>query len=326
MEEFVLYGGKGGVGKTSCAAATGLALARRGERVLVVSTDPAHSLGDVLEAELGGEPTEVEPGLWAVEPRAEAGQALYREVVSALAAELRSAGVRVDEDDVERLFTAGLLPGSDELAALQYLWEHADADTATTSDGDDGGAAGGWDRVVFDTAPTGHTLRLLTLPDVLAESLATAGSLRRELRDLVTSARSFVIGPAAYLGRGRTDEFEQLRERLETVATLLGDPDRTEFRVVLLPERLAIAESRRLVERLREFRVPVGALVANRVLPEAEADCCERCRTRSHRQAAALAGVRETFPDLPLVVLPDLQDGTVGRDALARLAGELGVE
>jgi arsenite-transporting ATPase len=95
---------------------------------------------------------------------------------------------------------------------------------------------------------------------------------------------------------------------------------------VLLPERLAIAESRRLVERFREFKMPVGALVANRVAPEAEADCCERCRTRSQRQAAGLAEVHETFPDLPLVVLPDLQEGAVGRDALARLAGELGIE
>lgn len=116
------------------------------------------------------------------------------------------------------------------------------------------------------------------------------------------------------------------RERLETVATLLRDPDRTAFRVVLLPERLAVAESRRLVERLRAFEVPVGALVANRVLPEGEADCCERCRTRSERQAAALADVRETFTDLPLLVLPDLQQGTVGRAALTQLAGELALE
>src|SRR6056297_2238626 len=121
MERYVLYGGKGGVGKTTCAAATGLALADRGERTLLVSTDPAHSLGDALETDLSGEPTAVESALWAVEADPEQGQETYQALVSTLAAEFRQAGISLTDDDVDRLFAAGFVPGSDEVAALQYL-------------------------------------------------------------------------------------------------------------------------------------------------------------------------------------------------------------
>jgi len=307
MEEFVLYGGKGGVGKTTCAAATGVERARAGEEVLVVSTDPAHSLGDVLGTGLGSEPTAVEPGLSAVEPDPETGQEAYRAIVAGLAAELRSAGVRLEAEQIERLFTAGLVPGSDELAALELLGEFT---------------ADGWDRLVFDTAPTGHTLRLLTLPEVLAESLSVAGSLRQELRNLVASARSFILGPAAYLGRDEPDELDELRERMETVGRLLRNPDRTEFRVVLVPERLAIEESRRLVEQLRTFEVPVGTVVVNRVLEDVD-ESCDRCRARRERQAANLREIRETFPDQRVVTLPELATDGVGREELATLGETL---
>ena len=304
MAKYVLYGGKGGVGKTTCAAATGLELARRGERTLVVSTDPAHSLGDALETDLGGEPTAVAPDLWAVEADPEAGQATYEGVVKALAAEFRTAGVRLDDEDVERLFAAGFVPGSDEIASLTFLDE---------AGGDE------WDRVVFDTAPTGHTLRLLALPDVLEESLTVAGRLGGEVRRLVRTARSYVFGPAALLGSDEeAAEVRALRERMERVAALLRDPDRTEFRVVLLPETLAIEETRRLVEQLRDFDVPVGRLLVNRVL-ETPPPGCERCRARADAHERNLERIRRTFEGMDVTVLPDLGPEAYGRDALDRL-------
>ncbi|MFC7157902.1 ArsA family ATPase [Halomarina halobia] len=306
MTEYVFYGGKGGVGKTSCAAATGLELAGRGARTLVVSTDPAHSLGDSLETELSGEPTRVAANLWAVEADPEAGQETYRGIVSVLAAEFREAGVRLDDEDVERLFAAGFVPGSDEIAALEFIGEYAEADA--------------WDYVVFDTAPTGHTLRLLTLPDVLRESLSTVGKVRGQLRRLVASARSVVFGPAALLRPGREpDEVDALRERMERVAALLRDPERTDFRVVLLPETLAIEETRRLVERLREFDVPVDTLLVNRVLEDVDENC-DRCAARKARHERRLERVRETFPDCSVRVVPELDGEAYGRDALSRLA------
>jgi arsenite-transporting ATPase len=308
MRKFVLYGGKGGVGKTTCAAATALALADRGERTLLVSTDPAHSLGDAFDASLGGDPTAIDDGLWGVEADPEQGQAAYQSIVASLAAEFREAGISLTDEDVERLFQAGFVPGSDEIASLQFFLEYG---------GDE------WDRVVFDTAPTGHTLRLLTLPDVLSESLSTATKVRGEVRRLVDTARSMVLGPAAFWGAtAEDDEIAAFRDRMDRVAGLLRDPERTDFRVVLLPETLAIEETRRLVDRLESYDVPVGTVLVNRVLESADDDC-PRCRDRHDSHQRHLDRIHREFPDRDVRVLPDLGPEAYGRDALERLADRI---
>jgi arsenite-transporting ATPase len=303
----VLYGGKGGVGKTTCAAAHALARSRTGARTLVVSTDPAHSLGDAFERELGPDPTEIRESLAAVEVDPETGQEAYRGVVEALAAEFRSAGLRLDDDDLERLFEAGLIPGGDEVAALEYVARYADAD---------------YDTVVFDTAPTGHTLRLLDLPDVLAETLGVAGDVQQRVRRTARAARSMVLGPAAYWGGDDGDAVSALHDRIEAVGTLLRDPERTGFRVVCTPERMAIAESERLVARLREAAVPVDSLVVNRVFTNPEGCDCDRCRRDERRHADRLAAVDETF-DLPVRRVPELPGESQGLAALERVADAL---
>jgi len=310
MGKFVCYGGKGGVGKTTCAAATGLALARGGERTLVVSTDPAHSLGDAFDVRTTGGRTRVEERLWFEEVAPEAGERAYRGVVGSLAAELRAAGIRLEEAEVERLFTAGVVPGSDELAALELLAEHAERDE--------------FERVVVDTAPTGHTLRLLDLPAVLHETVAAATTLRGQVRRLVDTARSAVFGPA-YYAFGRRDEADDLTalgERMEKVGALLRDPVRTDFRVVCVPEPMAVAETERLVDRLRDAGVPVGTLVVNRVLLDADPDC-ERCVRRASADETERARIRALFPDLHVVELPDVGGTTTGLTALALLAERL---
>lgn len=313
VSRYVLYGGKGGVGKTTCAAATGLTLADRGERTLVVSTDPAHSLGDSLDIDLGGVPTEIGPDLWGVEADPTAGQDIYREVVGVLAADLRDAGIRLTDEDVEQLFATGLMPGSDELAALQFFDEHGGEE---------------WDRVVFDTAPTGHTLRLLTLPDVLSESLSTTAKLQGQLHRMVDSVRGMMFGPAAFLGRDSEDEIETLRNRMKRVGALVRDSQRTEFRVVLVPETLAIEETRQLVDRLRSFEVPTETLIINRVFEDIDAEC-DRCRTRRARHEEHIDRIETTFPEFSIRVLPELElegdSETHGHDALCRLAERIDI-
>jgi arsenite-transporting ATPase len=318
--DIVLYGGKGGVGKTTCAAAHALALARdspsaptdtdtdadataTANGTLVVSTDPAHSLGDAFERDLGGDPVEVRAGLDAVEVDPETGQNAYRRVVEALAGEFRDAGLSLSDGDLERLFEAGLIPGGDEVAALEYVARYADA---------------GYDHVVFDTAPTGHTLRLLDLPDVLAETLGVAGDVQRRVRRAGRAARSMVLGPAAYWGRSETDEVTSLRERVAEVGDLLRDPARTSFRVVLTPERMAIAEAERLVTRLSEARIAVDALVVNRVFENRDGCDCDRCRRDADRHATRLGEIDERF-DLPVRRVPELEGEAQGMDALERV-------
>jgi len=135
------------------------------------------------------------------------------------------------------MFGAGLPPGSDETAALDLLVDYVDADR--------------WEHVVFDTAPTGHALRLFDLPDVMGATLETTRKVRGEVCRLTDSTRRTTFGPACYATDRGDDEdgFAELRDRTERARALLSDPDRTEFRIALVPERMAIAESERLRRR-----------------------------------------------------------------------------
>ncbi|GGN90367.1 ArsA family ATPase [Haloarcula pellucida] len=311
MTEFLLYGGKGGVGKTTIATATGVSLAERGYETLVVSTDPAHSLGDAVERPVGADPVEIHNGFWGVEVDPQAGIDRYRTLFEALAAEFASAGIDLDEDEITDLFTAGVMPGSDELAAVEGLATYADSDR--------------WDRVVFDTAPTGHTLRLLDLPSVLDRGMATALDLRDQVRRKVNTTRTMLFGPMANRRRADgPDDFTEMRDRMERVGTVLRDPDRTAFRAVTIPETMAVRETERLVEQLRSFEVPVTTLVVNKVV-EDPGDC-ERCRGKQTVQEEAIATLRESLPDLDVWTIPDESGEVTGLDALERVSTHLGTD
>jgi len=310
MSSFVCYGGKGGVGKTTLAASTGVAAADQGTKTLVISTDPAHSLADAFEVEPRPERQTVEENLWIEELSPEAGTAAYRAIVESLAAELRSAGIRLDDETVERLFTAGVIPGSDELAAIEALAAHS---TATE-----------FEQIIVDTAPTGHTLRLLELPSVLRETVAAADSLRGQLRRTVDTARSAVFGPAYLFGRRREehDDFEAMASRMEDVRDLLTDPDRVDFRVVCLPEPMAVAETTRLVDQLTDRGIPVETVVVNRVLTDADPDC-ERCQATEAAHREQLSRLHAELPDRRVVQLPAVSTDVTSRETVERIANEL---
>ncbi|QRV17195.1 TRC40/GET3/ArsA family transport-energizing ATPase [Haloterrigena salifodinae] len=322
MTDCIFYGGKGGVGKTTCAAATAVRLAEGGRETLVVSTDPAHSLSDSLEVDLGAEPRELEGvgdsggdgSLWAVEIDPDTQKERYEKLARALAKDLRSAGIRLDDEEVRRLFASGAPAGSDEIAALDLLVEYVDE--------------GDWDVVVFDTAPTGHTLRLFDMPEVMGLALETAQSLRGQAKRIGNAARTAVLGPMSMMGSSSDDEEESLeafRARLERARDLLTDPQRTEFRVVLLPEGMAIAESERLVGTLREADVRVDRLVVNRVFEDPEDDC-SRCQSRHERHTERVEEIRETFPDLEVVTLPEREGEVQGLESVAEIAARLPAE
>ncbi|MHB9286366.1 ArsA family ATPase [Halobacteriales archaeon Cl-PHB] len=309
--EYLLFGGKGGVGKTTCAAATGLALARTDRETLMVSTDPAHSIADAFETPVGDDPTAIAAGLDAVETDPTAGTERYRRLFEAVAADLDDAGIDLDAADVQDLFSSGELPGSDELAALESFATYLEAD---------------YDVVVFDTAPTGHTLRLLDLPDAVGTGVRTALSLREQVRRKTTAAKTMVMGPYAALGR-RVDEdeaaaFDELVAEMEAVESVLRDPERTSFRVVCTPERMVLAETERLVDQLRTFEVPVGQVLVNRVLEDPNPDC-DRCQGQFDRQQRVLEDIEAAFPALPVGHLPDLTGVAAGRAAVDRIADRI---
>lgn len=314
MSNHIFYGGKGGVGKTTCAAATGLKLAKRGVETLVVSTDPAHSLSDSFEMDVSTEPTPIREHLQAVEIDPEERQEVYQGMVSALAEELRDVGIRLDEAEIEALFSAGIAPGSDEVAALDFLVDYVDSDA--------------WEIIVLDTAPTGHTLRLLDLPAVMDTTLETVLSVRDQVRRKADSARQLMLGPAYYAvgSKTGTDEgttdIESLQARMDRVDEILHDDEQTEFRVVLVPEMMAVRETKHLIEQLRTFDIPIETLVVNKVLETID-DNCDRCRTRRQTQQETIEAVEERFSALEIQQLPHLDTEVHGLETLELIADRI---
>ena len=312
MTQYVLYGGKGGVGKTTCAAATALKYAREGNATLVVSTDPAHSLSDVFDAPVDDEPTRIrdDVDLWGVEidPEDRIGQ--YRGQVGAALEELEDLGISLDQSDVDDVLEAGVAPGTDEAAALDLFLDYMDDPR--------------YDYIVFDTAPTGHTLRLLKLPDVMSSAMGKLISVRSQVSSLADSVRSF-------MGSGGDDDdgddteadidLEELQDRMERVAKVLRDPEQTEFRVVLIPETMAVLETERLLAELESYDIPAGRAIVNKVI-EDPTPGCDLCQDTHESQQKRIEEARERF-ELPLTLVPRLGGEVHGIDAVETVADRL---
>ncbi|GLZ34284.1 arsenic-transporting ATPase [Lentzea sp. NBRC 105346] len=274
MSRVLLFTGKGGVGKTTLAAATGARLAASGRKALVVSTDPAHSLGDALGTTLGAKPSEVDGGLYAcqIDPRG-----LVDDAWGELRGHLRTmlAGAGVDEIDAEELT---VLPGVEELLALAEVQRLA--------------SSGPWETVVVDCGPTAETLRLLALPE------AFAGYLERLFPTHRRVVRGLLAGVA---GTGTVEKWDatadalsRLAEHLEALRTMLADPARTSVRLVLTPERVVAAETRRTLTALALQGIHVDGVIANRLVPSpgsARGAAASWLRTRRHEQDAVLASL-----------------------------------
>ncbi|GAA3459016.1 ArsA family ATPase [Saccharothrix longispora] len=311
----LLFTGKGGVGKTTLAAATATALAAGGRKALVVSTDPAHSLGDALDVPLSGQVAEVDAGLWAaqVDPRALVDDA-WRDLRGHLRTVLAGAGV--DELDAEELT---VLPGVEELLALSEVRRLAER--------------GPWDVVVVDCGPTAETLRLLALPEAFASYLERLFPTHRRV------VRGLLAGVAGSTSVERwdatADALGRLAEELEQLRDLLTSPT-TAVRLVLTPERVVAAETRRTVTALALQGIRVDGVVANRVVPDPGDDrgpAADWLRTRRTEQDAVLAeladlaalrtvGHRAAEP-VGTAALLDVAEGLYrGRDPLEGEAGD----
>jgi len=295
----LLFTGKGGVGKTTTAAATALHLADRGERVLITSADPAHSLGDALAIELGDQPVEVAP-------RCSAQQIDARARLEASWADLRDWFVSVlDWAGVEAIEAEELavLPGLDELFALTDL-------EATC-------ASGRYDVVIVDCAPTAETIRLLSLPEILGWYMDRLFPASRRVNRMVGP----VLGRLTSLPVAGDEVFvagQRLHEQLEGVRRLLADPVTTSVRLVVNPERMVIAEARRTYTYLSLFGYQVDAVIVNRLLPAHHQDpfLLEWRRT----QLDHLDTIATSFEPLPVLTAEHVGAEVVGPDALRALA------
>jgi arsenite-transporting ATPase len=297
----ILYTGKGGVGKTSVAAATARRCAAAGARTLVLSTDPAHSLAESLQVPVGGEPTEVGGGVWAQQVQAQ------EELERNWSAAQEWLGGVLAERGVERIAAEELTvpPGADELFSLLQLKHHTES--------------GAWDTIIVDCAPTGETLRLLSFPDAARWWLDRV--LGRE-NAFLSAARPLA---RAFLDLSLPDErvmadIQRLVGNLIAMHELLRDAERVTLRLVMTPDRMVVAEAMRTFTYLNLYGYLCDGVVVNRVFPENVGEYFGAWRAV---QAEQLADVQAGFAPVPVLQAPFFEQEVLGTTMLDRLGTEL---
>ncbi|XP_077221726.1 ATPase GET3B-like isoform X3 [Tasmannia lanceolata] len=285
--KYYMLGGKGGVGKTSCAASLAVKFANNGHPTIVVSTDPAHSLSDSFGQDLSGGtlvPVDgVDSPLFALEINPEKAREEFRSASQTNGGTgvkdfMDSMGLGIFVEQLGELKLGELLdtppPGLDEALAISKVMQFVEAQEYNM-----------FSRIVFDTAPTGHTLRLLSLPDFLDASIGKILKLKKKLTSASSAIKS-VFGQEEKK-QDASDKLEQLRERMAKVRDLFRDTDSTEFVIVTIPTVMAVSESSRLRAALKKENVPVERLIINQILPPSASDC-KFCATKRKDQMRAL--------------------------------------
>jgi arsenite-transporting ATPase len=297
----ILYTGKGGVGKTSVAAATALQCAAAGLRTVVLSTDPAHSLSDSLEAELGPDPTRIGERLWGQEVQAE------REMEQNWAAVQRWLGALLTDRGVMEITAEELTvpPGMDELFSLLQIKRHHDS--------------GEFEAVIVDCAPTGETLRLLGFPDIAHWWLEKVFPWDRRL---VSAARPIARMIDVELpGEEVVAEVQRLIRQMIAMNEILRDRERASIRLVMNPDRMVIREAQRTFTYLNLYGYLTDAVIVNRVFPDELAD--GYFAEWRDRQQDCLDQVRSGFAPVPVLTARYFEEEVIGTRMLDRLAGEL---
>tara|TARA_A100001391_G_scaffold161416_1_gene120279 strand:+ start:763 stop:1785 length:1023 start_codon:yes stop_codon:yes gene_type:complete len=318
----LMVGGKGGVGKTTTASALALAAAGRGRRVLLVSTDPAHSLADAFGRPIGDRETALAENLFGLEIDPDREVDAHLETVRARMARFAAADQRPELERQLRLSRQS--PGAQEAALLERLTTLMDEDQR-------------YDLIVFDTAPTGHTLRLLSLPEVMAAW--TEGLLRqnrrseqlgkvlghlspgRDVESLTAEPEERELEGLDERARGLAAPLLERQRRFHRARRRLQDPAHSAFLFVLTPEKLPILETERAVHSLTDAGIPVAGAIVNRVLP----DDAEGAffRARREREQRHLADIETRLGALPRHHLPLLADDIQGVAALEAFAARL---
>jgi arsenite/tail-anchored protein-transporting ATPase len=291
----ILYTGKGGVGKTSVAAATARRCAAAGLRTVVLSTDPAHSLSDSLEADLLGEPTPVGPSLFGQEVQAQEEMERNWDGVQEWLGDLL-AERGIDRISAEELTVP---PGMDELFSLLWIKRHHEE--------------GEFDCVIVDCAPTGETLRMLSFPDVVTWWLERILPSQRRLAPFARTLFDLPLpGDAVF------EDVERLARNLVAMNGILRDRSRTTVRLVTSPDRMVVKEAMRTFTYLNLYGYLTDAVVVNRMLPAEAADGYFAAWREIQREQMAL--VRSAFEPVPILSAPFFEREVLGPEMLDRLA------
>ena len=299
----ILYTGKGGVGKTSVAAATALKAAAQGKRVIVMSTDPAHSLSDAFDAPIGPDPRQMASGVWAQEldhtAMIEENWAEIQAYVSTVF-EWQGANTLAAEE-------LAMLPGMDELFGLLMVRRHHQA--------------GEYDALIVDAAPTGETLKLLSLPDQMSWYVEKILPIQRRaaklVRPFVNRARSLPPMPQdSVFAAG-----QRFYEALAGVEEILTDRRRSSVRLVVNAEKMVVAEARRAYTYLNLYDYGVDAVVVNRLLPDSVTD--PYFAGWREAQGRHMGSIEESFSPIPILTARLFDREMFGLEALEALADDI---
>ena len=302
MMRLILMTGKGGVGKTSVAAATGLRCAELGYKTLVLSTDPAHSLADSFDMELGHDPRLVRPNLWGAELDAlvelEANWGAVKRYITEVLQARGLDGVQAQE--------LAILPGMDEIFGLVRMKRHYDEGT--------------FDVLIIDSAPTGTALRLLSLPEVsgwyMRRFYKPLQGISAALRPLVEPIFKPIAGFSLPNNEVMSAPYE-FYEQIEALEKVLTDNTQTSVRLVTNPEKMVIKESLRAHAYLSLYNVATDLVVANRIIPDAVTDPFFK-RWKENQQQYKQE-IHDNFRPLPVKEVPLYSEEMCGLEALDRL-------
>lgn len=298
----ILYTGKGGVGKTSIAAATALKCARDGHKTLVVSTDAAHSLGDSLDTKLSPEPLELEKNFWAQEidsiHEVEQGWGKVQQYLTALFTAKSVKDITTEELTV--------FPGMEDLLSLLRILSYYKEKT--------------FDVIIIDCAPTGETLALLSFPDMLRWWMDKLFPMKRKAIKLVKPVVEPLLG-IPMPSDGVMGEIDKIYNQLDEMRQILSDRDITSIRIVVNPEKMVIKEAQRSFTYLNIYDFNVDAIIINRVIPDNVTD--KYFKLWKEIQKKYIEMISEAFSPVPIYNAPLFENEIVGLEMLQRMGNEV---
>jgi arsenite-transporting ATPase len=264
LKRLIMIGGKGGVGKTTCASAIALHFSLQGKKTLIISSDPTPSLSDIFEMEIGDQETSINQvaNLYGIEVSSEVVLKKWKERFGPEIYEVVSSFTSVDYDFVDYI---GGAPGIEEEYMLNYILELVES--------------GQYDLVVWDTAPAGHTLRLLHLPQIFLKHLEAATKFYMNLYSYLEKLKETVK-----LKKGKRSLLEIIsgwEDLAEKVVNFIRDPQKSEFIIVTIPEALGVKQTERIIKDFDEYQLKVNHLIVNYVIQEVD---CEFHKMRSEMQ------------------------------------------
>ena len=302
MKKIIFFGGKGGVGKTSCASACALASAKSGDKTLLVSTDTAHSLSDIFNKKLGPKEKKIEENLYCIEIDADEEAKKYIEGIKQNISE--SIDPNVVEDIKKQLEMAYVSPGTQESALFDKIMDLIET------------KIGEYKRIIFDTAPTGATLRLISLYTLLEDWITSLIKRRKEiLNKFEIASKTFPELEKKYKDDPVLKILEKRRIQILKGRKILTDKENTGFYFVTTPEKLSIQETDRSVKILKDLNISIEGIIVNRVIPETEDEFLSK---RKKVQNEKMEEIKDLFKEYPIIYMPLLDSEVEGIDTLMK--------